>query len=120
MDTKKWARWQDYVALLAGVVLALTPIWFTPNETGGVWAMIVLGVVLAGSALWSLQAPGAVASEWVHAILGVLMFVAPWVLSYANEAGAAWSSWIIGLVAVIVGLWALPVSTQAHKKLVAG
>jgi hypothetical protein len=116
METKKWARWQDWVALVAGVVMALTPIWFNPNETGGLWAMIVLGVVLAGSALWSLMAPGAIASEWLHAALGVLMIVAPWVMRYVDEMGASWSSWVLGVVAVIVGLWAVPESTQAHKK----
>ena len=54
------------------------------------------------------------ASEYVHIGLGVLLFISPWVLSYAHLNGAAWTSWVIGGLAVAVGAAAVPVATTAH------
>lgn len=113
---RKWTRWQDYVALVAGVLLALTPLWSYPG-TGGTWAMVVLGVLLALTSLWSLYDPGAITSEYSHALLGVLMFISPWVFSYTDATVAAFTSWILGIVAVAVGLAALPESRKVHQQL---
>ena len=112
---RKWMRWQDYVALVAGVLLALTPLWSDPG-TNGMWAMVVLGGLLAVTSLWSLYDPGAMTSEYSHAVLGVLMVVTPWVFSYTDITVAAFTSWIVGVVAVAVGLAALPESRKAHRQ----
>ncbi|XVQ08144.1 SPW repeat domain-containing protein [Spirillospora sp. CA-255316] len=101
---RKWYRWQDWVALVAGVLVALTPLWSNPDTTGGTTAMVVLGVLLAVGALWSLAVPGALMSEWTHVVLGVLLFVSPWVFAYHDVAVAAWTSWIAGVVVVVAGL----------------
>jgi hypothetical protein len=113
---ERWKRWQDWVALAAGALMILTPLWSSPGGAGTA-AMLVLGLVLAATALWSLYAPGAVASEYLHAILGVLMFVSPWVFGYVATTTAAWTSWIVGVVAVVVGLMAVPESTRAHQQM---
>lgn len=107
MEQRKWVRWQDWVALVVGVVVALTPLWFSPGGNLEIWTMVVLGALLALAGIWSLAMPAMMLSEWIHAILGVLTFVAPWVVAYYDQAGAAWTSWIGGLLAVVVGLWAV-------------
>jgi hypothetical protein len=43
--------------------------------------------LLAITGLWSLAVPGSAASEYVHIVLGVLLFLAPWVLGYSALAG---------------------------------
>jgi hypothetical protein len=114
----KWTRWQDYVALVAGVVMALTPLWSFPG-IGGAWAMVVLGLLLAATSLWSLYDPGAMASEYTHVVLGVLMFITPWVFGFADVPVAAFTSWITGVIAIVVGLAAVPVSRRAHQRITA-
>ncbi|GDY32415.1 hypothetical protein GTS_40480 [Gandjariella thermophila] len=79
--------------------------------------MIVLGVLLAASGLWSLAMPGSVTSEGVHMVLGVLMFISPWVMGYSSMQGASWTSWVIGVLAVIAGAAALPAANTAHHGL---
>ena len=59
--------------------------------------------------------PGSVASEYVHIVLGVLLFIAPWVLGYSALAGASWTSWIGGILAVIVGAVAIPSANVQHR-----
>ena len=104
MTNKAWHRWQDWAAVVIGVLTALSP-------------LVVLGVLIAVAGLWSLAAPGSVASEYVHVVLGALLFISPWVLSYSDLAGASWTSWVAGVLAVIVGAAAVPAATAEHRGL---
>ncbi|KWX00302.1 hypothetical protein C3Y87_05085 [Carbonactinospora thermoautotrophica] len=111
---KPWTRWQDWVALVVGVYALLSPIW-TETNTGAMWALIILGAVLALVSLWSLAQPGMVAAEWAHALVGLVLFLSPWLFGYADMTGAAWTSWIAGAIALITGLLAVPQSNSAHR-----
>jgi uncharacterized membrane protein HdeD (DUF308 family) len=44
-----------------------------------------------------------VATEWLTVLFGVLLFVAPWVLTYTDRVGASWTSWVVGAIAVVLG-----------------
>jgi hypothetical protein len=114
---RPWTRLQDFGALIAGLYGALSPIWVsTTGERGAYWALIALGVLLAVAALISLAMPGVVATEWLIVLFGVLLFVAPWVLGYTELTGASWTSWVVGVVAVILGGTAVPPSLRAHRQ----
>jgi hypothetical protein len=112
---KKWTRWQDWVAVAAGLYVALATIWTAPAGAS-IALMIVLGVLLIISGLWNLAMPGMVAMEWIQGVLGALLFISPWVGNYANQMGAAWSSWICGGVAIIVAMLAVQPSTRTHHQ----
>jgi hypothetical protein len=111
---KSWARWQDWVVGVAGVYTALSPIW-TDQGRGTAATLIVFGVLLVLGAAWSLAQPGAVSSEYVHTALGVLLFISPWVFGYTAFAGASWTSWVVGVIAAALGLWAVPESNKVHQ-----
>ena len=72
-------------------------------------------VLLALASLVSLAMPG-VATEWLTVLFGVLLFVAPWVLSYTDLKGASWTSWVVGVIAVVLGGTAVPTSTRVHRQ----
>lgn len=112
---KKWTRWQNWVAVAAGLYAALATMWTAPAGAS-VAVMIVLGVLLIIAGLWDLAVPRLVSMEWIEAVLGALLFISPWVAMYATSAGAAWSSWICGGVAIIVGLWAVRPAMQMHHR----
>jgi SPW repeat len=111
---RKWSRWQDWVVLVAGVYAFLSPIWTPTVEIAG-GALVVLGIIAALVALASLYMPDVPALEWTVAVLGALTFISPWVLGFAAITGAAWTAWIVGVVLVAAGLWALPESNRAHQ-----
>jgi uncharacterized membrane protein HdeD (DUF308 family) len=114
---RPWTRLQDWAALIAGLFAALSPIWVsTTGERDGFWALIVLGVLLAIAALVSLAMPGVVATEWLTVLFGVLLFVAPWVLTYTERVGASWTSWVVGAIAIILGASAIPASNRVHRQ----
>ncbi len=112
--TKQWMRWQDWGAVVLGIVAGLSVLW-TETSDAAFWSLLVFGVLLLASGLWSLALPGSVASEYVHIGLGALFFISPWVLGYADLAGASWTSWVIGVLAVVVGAAAVPVATTVHR-----
>ena len=114
---RPWTRLQDWGTLVAGLFAALSPIWVsTSGERDGRWALIVLGALLAVTALCSLALPGVVATEWLAVLFGLLLFVAPWVLTYTDRTGASWTSWVVGAIAVVLGGFSVPASSRYHRQ----
>jgi len=97
-----------------GVVAALSTIWMD-TDNAAMWTMIVLGVLVALDGLASLAVPGQVYGEGIQIVLGVLMFISPWVIGYTEFNGISWTSWIIGALTVIAGAAALPAAQAAHR-----
>ena len=104
---KSVKRWEDLVALVVGAYALLSPLW-TSTDTAAMWSLIVLGALIGLAALASIARPEMEAMEYVYVALGILMFIAPWVLAYSDLMGAAWTSWIVGVIAAVVGLTELP------------
>jgi hypothetical protein len=111
---KPWIRWQDWVGVVLGAYLVLATLW-TPGTGAAMSAMIVLGALLVIASVWSLAMPGSMTSEYSHMLLGVLLFISPWVLGYTEFSGASWTSWIVGVLAVLAGAAALPEANAAHR-----
>src|SRR3979490_722538 len=100
---KKWTRWQDWVAVAAGLYVALSTIW-TTQMGASTSLMLILGVRLVAAGVWSLAMPGLVSMEWIHVALGALLIISPFVGNYTTSVGAAWTSWIAGAITVGVGV----------------
>ena len=114
---RPWTRLQDWGTLIAGLYAALSPIWVnTTGERDAFWALIVLGALLALTALCSLAMPGVVATEWLAVLFGVLLFVAPWVLTYTERSAASWTSWVVGVIAVVLGGFSVPASNRFNRQ----
>ncbi len=45
--------------------------------------------------------------DWVSLVLGVLLFISPWVFGTATNGASSWDAWIIGVLGVLLALWAL-------------
>lgn len=115
-EERAWTRWQDWATLTLGVGALLSPV-LVPlvSESDPEAFLTVLGMVLIVTSLWSLGAPQSVSSEWLHAISGALLFIAPWMVGYTAETGAAWMSWTIGLLTMIVAATAIPLAAAVHR-----
>lgn len=118
-------RWHDWANLVLGIWLFISP-WVlnfaaasapgagNPETPGtalanAAWNAWVLGVIIALVSISALSRP-AVWQEWLNALLGIWVFIAPWVLGFAAAANAAWDHWIVGFlvfIAALAGLSAL-------------
>lgn len=111
---RPWTRPYDWAEVVLGVVAVLSFLWMDTNNAA-MWTMIILGALVALDGLASLAAPGQVYGEGIQIVLGVLMFISPWVMGYTEFSGISWSSWIIGALTVIAGAAALPAAQAAQR-----
>jgi uncharacterized membrane protein HdeD (DUF308 family) len=114
VSTRAWTRPHDWAEVVIGVVAALSPLWLS-TDTMTMWTMVVLGALIALDGLVSLAMPGMVYGEGIQIALGVLLFIAPWVMGYTEFNGASWTSWIAGVLTVIAGAAAMPVANAVHR-----
>jgi len=114
VSTRAWTRPHDWAEVVIGVVAALSPLWLS-TSSAAMWTMVVLGALIALDGLASLAMPGMVYGEGIQIALGVLLFLAPWVMGYTSFNGASWTSWVAGVLTVIAGAAAMPVAQAAHK-----
>jgi len=114
VSTRAWTRPHDWAEVVIGAVAALSPLWLSTNTTV-TWTMVVLGALIALDGLVSLAMPGMVYGEGIQVALGVLLFIAPWVMGYTEFNGASWTSWIAGVLTVVAGAAAMPVANAAHR-----
>jgi hypothetical protein len=113
---QKWTRWQDWVAFVAGAYAALSPIW-TDTSDDATWTMVVLGVVTALIALWSLAMPDDRISEYALVLMGVLFIASPWVMGFDNIDAMALTAWIVGAVTALAGVLGMPeVDERMHRR----
>lgn len=111
---KASTRWQDYAAVVIGIFAALSPLWLDTN-TGARWSLIVLGVLVAVAGLAHMARPGMAAADYATGVLGVLLFISPWVMNFHTITATAWTAWIVGALAVVVAAVGLPaMSARMH------
>jgi hypothetical protein len=104
---KAWTRWQNWVTLVLGIILFITPWVFgtatRPSSSWDAWILGVIGVLLS---LWALGLPASyLVAEWITVVLGIVLFISPWVLGFAAVSSAAWVAWIIGVLFFILAGW---------------
>lgn len=109
-------RWQDWIVFLASIWLFFSPwiLQFGHNMSaaeGGnaaapiealhraAWDAWVLGVIVFLVSLSAISRMEFWQERW-NALLGIWIFIAPWVLSFAGAQlrAAAWDHWIVGAV----------------------
>ena len=106
---KAWTRWQNWVSLVLGVILFITPwVFGTATNTASSWDAWIIGAI---GVILALLALAYVSTAWIpeylSVALGVLLFISPWVLGFAALGSAAWVAWIIGILFVVVNGWIL-------------
>lgn len=112
---KPWTRWQEWTMAVIGVLVVLSPL-VVANTSQSTITVIVLGAAVALVSLFALVQPQQIGvTEWVTLVLGVLLFIAPWVMGYSDGITAAWVSWIGGAVTVIISALGLPSAISRQR-----
>ena len=126
-------RWQDWTNLVLAIWFFISP-WVlqfggglsaTGPAAGGAasaastaaWDAWVLGVLVFLVSLSALPASNRMEfwQEWINLLLGIWIFIAPWVLGFAGaeSATAAWDHWVVGALIVIVSVSNLSTTRRA-------
>lgn len=108
-------RSQDWANLILAIWLFISP-WVLQfasgpaNAPGGgpaipaanaAWNAWVLGVIVF---IVSLSALGRMElwQEWINLLLGIWIFIAPWVLGFVHLTAASWDHWIVGALIFLI------------------
>jgi len=107
MQTK---RWQDWVMLVLGAWLFLSPFWMSAYaSTAGTaaWNSYVFGALVFIFS-WAALANRRLWEEWVNLAIGIWIVIAPFALAfYTHQSGAAWNHVIVGVLVAIDAIWVL-------------
>lgn len=96
-----------WITGILGLLLILAPLVLGYSDNGtALWTSIVLGAAVAvTSALEGLIHDVSNWEYWVAGILGILTFIAPWVLGFSGNATALWASLVLGAaIAILAGI----------------
>jgi hypothetical protein len=103
-------RWQSWLNLVVGIWLFISP-WVlgTTSDAATAWNAWIIGVAIFVVALLASSTPASAAAPWANVVLGVWLFISPWVLRYVDVTDGAINAWVFGVVTVLVALWAMSV-----------
>ncbi len=98
-------HWEDWVSMLAGLYLVLSPLWMQMSHPRAIW-LVPFGIVLIVFGAWSeFRERAAALAEGMVALAGAFILASPWIGGFAGANGLALSAWIIGgLVIVMAGV----------------
>ena len=113
-----WKRWQDWAEVVLGVLLFISPFAFGQTLRSAQWTAFIGGALLVIFGLWNLSSPATRTGEWLAGLVGVLVFVAPWVLGFSGLGALAWSAWVIGVLSVLLAASVLFASSAGQQTLV--
>ena len=106
----KTAKNLNWVIAIAGLWEVVAPFILTYSKaTTPMWDAIIVGIVLVVLGAWAAlaNASGTVKIlSWVNAVIGLWLIVAPFILSYTSVAAAMWNDIVVGIVVVVLGVWA--------------
>lgn len=97
----------DAIVAVVGVWLVLSSVYlFSPEYLEPMWGGILLGLAVIGFAMWGEFNTSSKVPEFMNALLGIALFLSPWLLSFSEFVPAAWNAWIFGIVLVVLDMFA--------------
>lgn len=103
-------RWQDWVMLIFGAWVFLSPFWmpaYASSSNPAAWNAYIFGG-LAFIFAWAALSTRKLWEEWLTLVIGIWLIISPFVLGfYHSQAGAAWNQVILGVLMGIDAIWVL-------------
>lgn len=114
--TGAWKIWQGWTIAVASVLLFIAPwVFSATGDQNPAWTAWIAGVLGFAAALWLLAQPRMRWLAVVSFVIGVLVFIAPWVLGFTALTGIAWAAWILGAVMAVVAATAFLTVVTARR-----
>ncbi len=106
MDTSNRLNW---VVAIVGVWEVLAPFILGYSAvTAAVWNAVIVGIAVIVFAVWSALSNNLGTSralDWITAIIGLWLIVAPFILGFTGVTAALWNAIIVGIVIAVLEAW---------------
>jgi hypothetical protein len=100
-------RWW-WVNILLSVVLLLSPFYsFMWNNVPAAWNTWLFSAAALVIGIYELIVGGRALGGFLNALVGLWLFLSPWLVGYAGMNGVSWTNWIVGALLFFDTLWAL-------------
>ena len=106
---------RDTVVLVGGIALVLCTPWLnTKGDQEVTGALLIYGLLLAGTALWAMNGASR-PSHWLHLIVGILVLISLWMLQFPAGLGTAdFVAVVVGIAATAAGLLGIIAAGRLH------
>ncbi|HEY1327475.1 MAG TPA: SPW repeat protein [Casimicrobiaceae bacterium] len=111
----KERRWQDWVNLLLGIWLFLSPwlLGYYEASMTAAWNAWILGVALVVFSAIAVSMPQ-MWEEVINILIGIWMIISPWVLRFSGVTRSGeTNAVIVGIIAIVLAAWAMGMARQA-------
>jgi hypothetical protein len=112
----KERRWQDWLNLLIGIWLFISPwvIGFAATDSNASWNAWILGVAIVVFSAIAVSMPQAW-EEVINILLGIWMVISSWVIGVATRT-AETNAVIVGLLVILFAAWAMAMNRHRARK----
>lgn len=111
----KPTRWQDWLNLILGAWLIVSPwaLGFADAQpaAGTTWLLGAAIAIFAGTAVYMPKAW----EEAVSIVLGLCLLASPWVMGFADQSTATANAVVLGVLVVAFALWAMLQDADVKK-----
>jgi hypothetical protein len=109
-------RWQDWLNLLIGIWLFISP-WvmgFAGSGTGADWNAWIIGVAIVVFSAIAVSLPQAW-EEVINILLGIWMVISSWVIGVTSRAVET-NFVIVGLLVILFAAWAMAMNRNWQRR----
>ena len=94
------------INILLGIWMFLSPWVYSAAGYGSAWNSWIVGAIIALVAMFRLSNPVTGRGlAWINVILGVWLFMSPWIYGYTANMGRFVNSLCVGLVVVVMSIY---------------
>lgn len=109
-------RWQDWLILLIGLWLCVSPIAFGyPADSAPAINALAVGVIMAALAVFDLYKTY-VWAVVINIAVGIWTMLSPWLIGADADTMMATSLFLSGLATVVLGLWEMRSDPELHRQ----
>ncbi|HKW80236.1 MAG TPA: SPW repeat protein [Casimicrobiaceae bacterium] len=107
-------RWQEWITLLLGIWLFLSPwiVRYVDTSMTASWNGWILGIAVVVFSAIALS----IVKSWadiVNVVLGIWLIISPWALAFSGTSrGAETNDVIVGILVIVFAAWALGAARQ--------
>jgi len=113
----KERRWQDWLNLLIGVWLFISPwaIGFAGTDMTAAWNAWTFGVATVVFSALAVSMPSAW-EEVINILIGIWMVISSWVLGVTSRAAES-NAVIVGLLLILFAAWAMAMNRMTQREM---
>lgn len=112
---RRWRRWEDWTVVVAGLAMALTPLW-SGALGNSVPMLMTAGALLVIVGVVNLSGPNLYGIEVGQLMAAGIAVILPWLGNFAGANVPALTAWIAGGAALIATLLAMKPSVDASHE----